>query len=264
MRLVLPLLLLLPLSAAGKLEIKNVQPAHGPLGPPRASDDIYPLDEYAVRYQVTGVKPDKDGQADLEGASRLTGPDGKVVFERKAKPTPRPLSLGGDTVQSSGFFTVPEKAAPGEYTFTVSVRDRTSNETASFERKLTLKPADFRILTPRFYLDEEGKVPAPTTLVAGQTLYYHLTVVGFDKSQKVALVLRAQVTDADGKDVGAKPLEVKTGVADPAEAEKSRKALLKEKLTLNRPGDFKLKVTVGDVVGKKTATFEAPLKVLAP
>src|SRR6478735_8898985 len=94
--------LVLPLTALAKLEIKNVQPAHGLLGPARTSDDVYPLDEYLVRYQVSGVKPDKDGKADLEITAILLGPDGKAVFQRKTPPAPRPLSLGGDVVQTFG------------------------------------------------------------------------------------------------------------------------------------------------------------------
>ena len=171
------------LPAFAKLEIKNVQPAHGALGPARANDDVFPQDEYLVRYQVAGVKADKEGKADLEVSAKLVGPDGKIVFERKTPPTPRPLSLGGDIVQSFGSFTFPEKAAPGDYKLTVTVHDNVSKETASFDRKLTCKPTTFQILIPRFFHDAEGKVPAGTTLLAGETLHYRLRVVGFDPSQ---------------------------------------------------------------------------------
>ena len=33
---------------------------------------------------------------------------------------------------------------------------------------------------------------------------------------------------------------------------------------MNRAGEFKLKITVEDTVGKKATTFETPLKVVAP
>ena len=138
--------------AFAKLEIKNVQPAHGLLGPARTSDDVYPLDEYLVRYQVTGVKPDKEGKADLEITAILLGPDGKAVFQHKTPPAPRPLSLGGDVVQTFGSFTFPEKAPPGAYKLTVSVLDRISNEIASFERKISASRRR-QILTPRFFHD---------------------------------------------------------------------------------------------------------------
>lgn len=258
-------LLVLPLPALAKLEIQNVQPAHGPLGPARADDDVFPLDEYLVRYQVTGIKPDKDGRADLEIAARLTGPDGKVVFDRKSPPAPRPLSLGGDAVQTFGSFTFPEKAPPGAYKLAVSVRDRTAGETASFDRTLTCKPPEFRLIALRFSHDADGKVPAGTTLLAGGTLHYQFKAIGFDKSQKrVGLVMRATVLGPDGKDVGAKPLEVKGEVTDPDKAAESRQARFGGLAVLHRPGEFKLRIAVEDTVARKTTTFETPLKVLAP
>lgn len=257
--------LLVPLSAFAKLEIKNVQPAHGVFGPARTSDDVFPLDEYLVRYQVTGVKSDKEGKADLEVTATLLGPDGKQVFARKTPPAPRPLSLGGDVVQTFGSFTFPEKAPPGEYKLTVSVTDRTSKETASFDRKLTCKATSFQILTPRFFYDTEGKVPAGTTLLAGQTLHYTLKVVGYDRSQKkVALTMRATILDTDGKDTGAKPLEVKGDITDEKKAVDSKQATFSGTAVMHRTGEFKLKIVVEDTLGKQTATFETPLKVLAP
>jgi hypothetical protein len=97
---ILVVLLAAPVPAIAKLEIKNVQPSHGQLGPPRTSDDVYPQDEYFIRYQVTGIKPDNESRADLEVTAKLVAPDGKTVFERKTPPSPRPISLGGDTLQS--------------------------------------------------------------------------------------------------------------------------------------------------------------------
>src|SRR6478752_70277 len=146
MRLGLLLVLLVPLPAFAKLEIRNVQPSHGPLGPARASDDVYPLDEYGVRYQVAGIKPDKDGKADLELSVKLTNAEGRAVYEVKPAGRKFDLTLGGDTVQAFGFVTFPEKATPGDYKLAVNVRDKTSGETAGFERKLTLKPPEFRIV----------------------------------------------------------------------------------------------------------------------
>src|SRR5262245_42675828 len=134
MRFAFLLLLLVPLSAVAKLEIKNVQPAHGPLGPARTSDGVYPLDEYLVRYQVAGVKANADGRAELEVSVRLTNPDGKAVYETKPTARKFELSLGGDVVPTYGFVTFSEKAPPGEYKLTVTVRDKGSNETTSFDR----------------------------------------------------------------------------------------------------------------------------------
>ena len=82
-------LLLWPTIAHAKLEIKNVQPSHGLLGPARAGDDVYPLDEYFVRYQVTGIKPNSDGKAELEIHAKLVGPD---ASQNRVSPDCRPRS----------------------------------------------------------------------------------------------------------------------------------------------------------------------------
>ena len=265
MRLPLIVMLLAAVPAFAKLEIRNVQPSHGPLGPARASDDVYPLDEYGDRYQVAGIKPDKDGKADLEIDVRLTNAQGKAVYDPKPASRRFDLSLGGDTVQTFGFVTFPEKAAPGEYKLAVTVRDKTSGESTGFERKLTLKPTEFRLVALRFTHDSEGKVPAGTTLLVGDMLHYQFKAIGFDRSQKkVSLVMRVQVLDADGKDVGAKPQEAKAEVTDPSKAADARSATLGGQAAMNRAGDFKLKITVEDTVAKKTASFETLLRVLPP
>lgn len=266
MRFAILLVLLAPLCALAKLEIRNVQPAHGVLGPTRTSDDVVPLDEYLVRYQVAGIKSDKEGKADLEITATLNGPDGKAVLPpRKSPPAPRPLSLGGDVVQTFGSFTFPEKAPLGAYKLTVTVRDRNSDETASFERKITCKAPTFQIIVPRFFHDADSKVPAGTTGIVGETLHYSFKVVGYDKSQKkVALVMKATILDNDGKDIGAKPLEVKGDITDPAKAAESRQANFTGSVSLNRAGEFKLKIVVEDTIAKQTTTYEVPLKVIAP
>ena len=194
---------------------------------------------------------------------RLTNAEGRAVYEVKPAARKFDMTLGGDAVQAFGFVTFPEKAAPGEYKLAVNVRDRTSGETTGFERKLTLKPAEFRIVALRFAHDAEGKVPAGTTLVAGDTLHYQFRAIGFDRSQKrVSLVMRVRVFDADGKDVGAKPVEARADVTDPTKAADARSATLGGQAALNRSGEFKLRITVEDTIAKKATTFETPLKVL--
>jgi len=264
MRCAIWLLLVTPLPAVAKLEIKNVQPAHGPLGPARGSDDVYPLDEYLVRYQVAGVKPDKNGNVELEVSVRLTNPSGKSVYETKPTARKFDMSLGGDVVQTFGFVTFSDQAPPGEYKLTVTVRDKGSNESTSFDRKITCKPPGFEIIAPRFFHDSDASTPAGTTLIVGETLHYRFRVIGFDTSQKrVGLVMRAVMVDSDGKTLGAKPLEVKGETADPAKAD-TRRAAFSGVAALYRAGDFKLRIEVEDTIGKKLTTFETPIKVVAP
>lgn len=265
MRRLLGLVLVLTAVPAvhAKLEITNIQPAHGMIGPARASDEVFPLDEYVVRFQLTGVKPTPEGKTDCELAIRLVNAAGKAVVDTKAT-LQRVLSLGGDSVPTFAVVTFPAVAPAGEYKLTVTVRDRVASETASFERKLTCKTGEFQILAPRFTHDPEGKLPAGTTGTAGESLYYRFRVVGYDKSKKVSLTMKAEVLDAAGKPVDAKPLVTNAETTDPDKLAGLIQANFTGTLALHRVGEFKLKITVEDNVAKKTATFETPVKVLAP
>ena len=98
--------------------------------------------------------------------------------------------------------------------------------------------------------------------LTGETLHYSLKVVGYDKSQKkIALVMRTTILDAEGREIGAKPLEVKGNINDPDKAADSRQATFDGLVALHRAGEFKLRIVVEDTLGKRTAKFEMPLKV---
>ena len=75
MRHLVSLFLLLAAAPAvfAKLEITNVQPAHGMIGPARTTDEVWPLDEYVVRFQLNGVKPTPDGKSDCDGHGHADG-----------------------------------------------------------------------------------------------------------------------------------------------------------------------------------------------
>lgn len=250
--------------AFAKVEIRNIQPAHGLLGPARANDDVYPLDEYLVRYQVSGVKVDAEGKVDLEVGARLTNSEGKTLLDTKGT-VQRALLLGGNVVQTFGLITFPEKAPPGAYKLTITVRDRLAAESASFERQLNCKATTFQLLMPRFTRDADGKVPAGTTAFVGESITFKCRVVGFDRSQKkVALVMKVQFRDADDKEILAKPVIVNGDITDPEKVSKTSQANFSTTLYLHRGGDFKMIVTVEDTIAKKTTTFETPFKVLAP
>jgi hypothetical protein len=249
--------------ALAKLELKNVQPAHGFVGPARSNDDVYALDEYFLRYQVVGLKPDADGKSDLEVSVLLVDPNGKKVVDTRGN-VQRPLSLGGDTLQTFGRVSFPDKAPIGKYKLTITVKDKQTNESATIERTLDCKPVSYRILTPRFTHDAEGNVPAGASGLAGETLYFKLRVIGFDKStKKVAMVMRVEVQTPEGKPV-SKPIMVRGEITDPDKVATSSQANFNGTLILNQPGDFKLVITVEDVPGKQKTTFETPLKVTAP
>jgi hypothetical protein len=252
--------------ASAKLEITNIVATQGPLGPERKTTEVYPLDEVFFRYQVTGVKVDAEGKADVETIMRLVNPNGRMVLEEKPV-VERQLSLGGNTYTAGARLTVPpaEKAPPGEYTLTVQVRDKLGMETASFERKFTIKATTFQIIVPRFFHDADSKIPAPAGGLVGQTLHFKLRAIGFDKSKKkVQMALTVHVIGEDGKEVVEKPRVIRAEQNNPEEAAKSTQVNFSGLLHLNRAGNFTLRLTVQDVIGDKSTSWETPLKVSAP
>jgi len=262
---------LVALFAAGapawaKLEIVKVEASYGILGPERKSLEVYPLDELFFRYQVAGVKVDADGKPDVEVIMRLVNPNGKTVFEEK--PTVRKeLSLGGNTFPAFAMLKVPsaQKAPVGEYTFSVQVRDKLTSETASWERKLTVKPVSFQIVDQRFWHDADAKIPASVGGLVGESVYFKLRVIGFDKSKKkVQTTLTVQILDEAGKPTLEKPHVIKAEVNDADEAVKASQVNFNHVLHLNRAGNFTLRLTAQDVVGEQKSVFETPLKVTAP
>ena len=125
----------------------------------------------------------------------------------------------------------------------------------------TCKPTAFGILAPRFSRDADGKVPAACGGTVGEALHFKLKVVGFDKSSgAVKTKMTAEVLDADDKVVG-KPLVSEGNLKDPAEAAKAQQANFAGTMLLNRSGDFRLRITVEDAVGKQKTTLVVPLKV---
>ena len=265
MRHLVSLFLLLAAAPAvfAKLEITNVQPAHGMIGPARTTDEVWPLDEYVVRFQLNGVKPTPDGKSDCDLTIRLVNGSGKAVVDTKAS-LQRVMSFGGDSLPTFAALNFPAVAPAGEYKLSVTVRDKVGLETASFERTLTCKAADFRILTPRFFHDTEGKLAAGTTGISGEALYYRFKVVGYDKTKKVSLTMTAAILDAAGKPLDGKPLVTNAETSDPEKLAGLAMATFSGTLPLPRVGEFKLRITVEDNIAKKTTTFETPVKVLAP
>ncbi len=251
--------------ATANLEIQDIQAVHGQFGPQRKALDFYPYDEVVFHFRVVGAKVKADGTLDAELTKRLIAPGGKVVIEEKFPLKDRVYDLGGEAFAAFVNFWLGAEHKPGEYTLNITLRDHLGDEAVSFERKLTLKAEEFAIVSPRFFHDPEGRVPASAGGRPGQTLTFRLVGIGVDRSQgKVDCTLDVQVLDAAGKEVIARPGQtgVKNDKAD--EVKKWKFVHFFGGIALNRPGDFTLRFTVTDNVSNKTATFETAIKVTGP
>lgn len=250
--------------AQAKLEIQNIQPVYGLLGPVRPNLDLYPHDQVLFRFVVSGVKVDAEGKIDTTMTLQMTDPAGKVLLNENS-PLQGVLALGGNVFTVSARFNVGDQIPTGDYTLTVTVRDNLAGEEASFQRKLTAKPAGFRIVAPQFFYDSEGKVPAPVGGLVGQNLHFRLQGIGFERDQgKIDTAMIVQVLDAEGKEMLPKPILAELRSEDAAIVKKVASLTFNGKLALNRPGLFTLRIMLNDRLGKKNTQFEIPLEVRVP
>jgi hypothetical protein len=247
-----------------KLEVKNLQLSFGPYGPERTSLEVLPQDELFFRFQLEGVQTNKDGKTEIEQTVLLKDSQGKTVFEKSGLIS-RQLGFSGGSLTTYATLNISPKAPTGDYTYVVNFKDRLSGETTSFEKKITCKGAQFALLSPRFFRDPDGKVPAPVGGMINETIYFKLFCIGFDRKDKqVKVTMTLQVLDEQGKDILLKPVEVKGFITKAEEVEKAARLDFNGSLPLTRTGNFTLRIVLEDLQGKQTAKFEAPLKVQGP
>jgi hypothetical protein len=265
MRYVIALVLAaLPTAAYAKLEIRDIQASHGQLGPERKSNEYISGDQVYFRYTIAGIRTDADGRVRGELRIAVTDAKGKVVVKGEF-PLQQAVALGGDTVPASATFTLNEDVPPGEYELTVEVADLLAKETASFKRKVTCKAQEFSLVQMRFHYDSAGLAPARVGGTVSQTLYIKMQGVGFDRSKgEIDVDLEILVLDTKGNSVMPKPIRATVHNEKPEEVKQIERLNLSGALSLNRPGDFVLRIAVTDKMSKKKVSFEAPLHVTAP
>ena len=123
-------------AAHAKPEIRDVQAAHGMLGPQRTSLDYLPGDEVFFRFTVAGARA-TDGQVSGELRLTLTDAAGKAVL-RQTAPVQNTLAFGGDRFPAKAVIELGHQFPPGEYKLTVEYTDRGSGESDSFTRAFTV------------------------------------------------------------------------------------------------------------------------------
>jgi hypothetical protein len=248
--------------AFAQIKIENIKARHGHFGPERASLDVVPGDELVITYTVVGAQTDKAGVLNAEQEVKAVDPAGKVVLDKKV-PIKHSLVFGGDRFPAYATLAFPLEAPAGEYKLTVTITDHLANKSASFERTINCVKATYSLVRPRFSYDKDGHSSASLTNICGQQVFFKLMAVHFDRSEKkIDMQMEIQVLDDKGKEMMLNPIKAKVLTEDPDVVKKNATVNFSGFFSCNRPGNFKLRVTVTDKVNKKTATFEAPIKVL--
>ncbi|HKB05028.1 MAG TPA: hypothetical protein VKD90_22585 [Gemmataceae bacterium] len=248
-------------TAHAKLEIRDVQAAHGQLGPERDNLEYLPGDEVFFRFTVTGARTDDQGRLSGEIRITLTDAVGKVVLTHTAQ-VKQLLAFGGGRVPAKAILELGHQFLPGSYELAVEFKDTISGESDGFKKQFTVKPLEFALVRVRFAHDEAAKVPARIGGVVGQTLHMKVSAVGFDRTKgEVDLEMEIRVLDKDKQPVAPQGVRATVRNTDPATVKAATHVTFNGELTLTRPGDFILRLAVTDKLTKKTVTFESPLKV---
>ncbi|MBO0701271.1 MAG: hypothetical protein J2P46_22930 [Zavarzinella sp.] len=248
-------------AAHAKVEIRDVQAAHGLLGPERSDTEYLPGDEVFLRFTVTGARTTEQGRLNGEIKLTLTDAAGQTIL-RDASPVQNTLAFGGDRFPAKAAVELGHQFPPGEYQMTVEFKDLISGESDSFTKKFTCRPIEFGLARVRFAADEAGRSAARVDGVVGQPLHLKVVAVGFDRSAgAIDLEMEVRVLDAKGRPVAPEPVRATVRTADPETVKAATHATFSGELTRTRPGEFRLQVTITDRKSGKTTTFETPMRV---
>ena len=248
-------------AAHAKVEIRDVQAAHGLLGPARSSTEYLPGDEVFYRFTIAGARAGDDGRMSGEIRMKLTDANGKTLLE-KAAPVRQQLAFGGDRFPAKAAIQLGHQFPPGDYRLAIEYTDYLSGEGDAVEQAFSVKPTEFGIVRVRFAADEEGKAPTRLDGAPGQPLHMRLAAVGFDRAGgSIDVEMEVRVLDARGRPVAPAGVRAAVRSADPDAVKSATHATFTAELTRTRPGDFIVRVTVTDKQSGRAVTFDAPMRV---
>jgi len=245
----------------GDLKLTNVRTTLGILGPERKVSKLLPGDVLVVAYDIENVKVAADGRVKYAMNIELIK---KGVAKPVYKTDPQELvavnTLGGTTLPAFALVTIGTDQKKGDYTLKVTVKDRSTNKTATLSH-------DFEVAEPalglvRVRLTNTAYEPAPPVGVPGQRLQLGCSLVGFktDKNRLPNVTFEMQVYDSNGKATLAKPFkgDIKTELKDNPEM----MTFLPIPLELNRAGKYKVTLKATDNIAKKTVEQSLDLNVI--
>ncbi len=257
---IIALLGIVSTTSAG-IKFRNITACYGVNGPVRESLEAYPGDEIVFRYVIDGLQAGADGKIDGTLSLKIVDEADKVIFD---KPTALNglLQFGGSTLPGFANLNLGPKMQPGKYKMIATFTDNTQHQSVSFERAIICRKPEFAIIKPRFSYDSHGESSASLNAMIGQQIFYTLIASGFDRSQnKIDLALSLQFLDEKGNELMPNSIVIRESSDDPKVVEKNEFVSFKSVMVCNRVGAFKLRLTLRDNITKKTATFEAPVKV---
>jgi hypothetical protein len=253
----------------GALNLTNPRVTYGELGSPRPDTKLLPGDIFFLSFDIEGIKVSETGRVKYGMAMEVTDASGKSIFKQMPVERDDFLPLGGTRLPARAFVSVSPDQAPGTYTCKVTVTDRADRDkpvSKSLEQKFEVLAKGFGIVQLYTAADPKGEIPAPLVGVAGQALFVHFAVVGFDRDTTSAkqpnMTIEMVVYGQDSQPTLPKPT-VKQ-VPDEADGKVDEKALgvpMRFLVPMNREGGFLIRLKATDNITKKTAVVDLPLRV---
>ncbi len=242
------------------LSLTDIRFTLGVFGPPRAGTKVLPGDRLVVSFDIAGISADENGKVLYSLATELSDAKGKVLFRQAPRNQETIAALGGRRLPAFAQVDVGLDQPPGSYKLKITVTDRAVNKTASATRSFAVLPRSFGLVRLSASRDPDGQLPAFLP-AAGQTVWLHLTVVGFERDKdggQPNVVLEVHLRDEQGKATTARPL---SGTVNKDVPDRDEALPMQFPVLLNRAGKFTLQLKATDKVSGKTVEHSAPFTV---
>ena len=275
---------------AGALTLSNPRATHGELGSARQESKLLPGDIFFLSFDIEGIKVTDTGRVKYGMVMEVIDSAGKAIFKQQPVERDDFLPLGGNKLPARAYVSIGVDQPAGIYTCKVTVSDLSNKEkpvSKTLEQKFEVLPKGFGIVQLYTAADLKGDVPASLVGVAGQFVFVHFALIGFEREAAKApavppkidpkadpkapaaaptrqpnLKIEMTVYDKDSKPTLATPT-VKE-IPDESDGMVDEKAVgvpMRFLVPMNREGGYLIEIKATDNVTKKTAKVYLPLRV---
>jgi hypothetical protein len=248
--------------AQGGLTLSGARVTFGELGAVRPDAKFLPGDIFFVAFDIDGIKVDETGRVKYSMGMEVVNKDNAPIFKQQPMEREDFLPLGGTKLPARAYITVGLDQAPGIYTCKVTVVDRSAKVQQTLETKFEVLKKSFGLVQVLTSADGKGEIPAPAFGVAGQSVFVHFAVVGFERAaatKQPDVDVEMLVRMKDGTPALAKPTSI---TIDKDVGAEDSGIPLRFLLPLNRAGEFNVELKATDKVSKATSKVVIPIKVL--
>lgn len=246
----------------GEVKLTNVRMTIGELGGPRPNSRLLPGDVLFIGYDINGLPIDPDGTAKYSMAMEVIDAAGKPIFKQDPRELADFVPLRGNIVPARAFITIGLDQDAGNYTCNITVTDPKTKAKDTLTTKFEVTKREFGIVAVYATHDERGLFSAPTTGVAGQTIFIQFSVATFQRDPKTKqpnVEFEFQVLDDKGNPTLPKP---RTHIQDSGVDDKEGAFGMRFPMFMSRPGKFTVRITALDKVANKKAVYELPITIL--